>query len=117
MEFSKREYWSLFPSPGDLPNSGVEPRSPMLQVDSLPAKPQGKPKNTGVGRLSLFQWIFLTQVLYQLSYQGSPSLKKAILQFPGLSLEFCVLILSQAARKEKGVVRCKRNKQKSLGPS
>ena len=33
----------------------------MLQADSLPAEPQGKPKNTGVGSLSLFQRIFLTQ--------------------------------------------------------
>ena len=32
-----------FPSPGDLPNPGVKPRSPALQVDSLPAEPQGKP--------------------------------------------------------------------------
>ena len=32
-----------FPSPGDLPNPGIEPRSPILQVDSLPAEPQGKP--------------------------------------------------------------------------
>ena len=76
------EYYS-FPSPGDLSNPGVEPRSPTLQADSLPAEPQRKPKNTGVGSLPLFQWIFLTQVsnrgvlhcrwiLYQLSYQGSP---------------------------------------------
>ena len=45
MEFSRPEYWSglLFPSPGDLPNPGIEPRSPSLQVDSLPAEPQGKP--------------------------------------------------------------------------
>ena len=35
-----------FPSPGDLPNSGVEPRSPALQVDCLPAEPHGKPNNT-----------------------------------------------------------------------
>ena len=41
--------WVAFPSPGDLPNTGIEPRSPTLQVDSLPAEPQGKPKNTGVG--------------------------------------------------------------------
>ena len=33
----------LFPSPGDLPNPGVEPRSPALQVDSLPAEPPGTP--------------------------------------------------------------------------
>ena len=72
-----------FPSPGDLPNPGIEPRSPALQMDLLPAEPQGKPKNTGVGSLSLLQGICLTQgsnqgllhcrqILYQLSYQGSP---------------------------------------------
>ena len=38
-----------------------KPRSPTLQADSLPAEPQGKPKNTGVGSLSLLQWIFPTQ--------------------------------------------------------
>ena len=35
--------WVAFPSPGDLPNPGIEPRSPTLQVDSLPAEPPGKP--------------------------------------------------------------------------
>ena len=44
-----------FPSPGDLPNPGIEPRSPKLQADSLPAEPPGKPKDTGVGSLSLLQ--------------------------------------------------------------
>ena len=59
-------------------------RSPALQVDSLPAESQEKPKNTGVGSLSLPQRIFLSQesnqgllhcrcILYQLSYQESPS--------------------------------------------
>ena len=44
MEFSRSEYWSgsPFPSPGDLLNPGLEPRSPTLQADSLPAEPQGK---------------------------------------------------------------------------
>ena len=32
-----------FPPPGDLPNSGIEPRSPTLQADSLPSEPPGKP--------------------------------------------------------------------------
>ena len=50
---------------GHLPNPGIKPRSPTLQVDSLPAEPQGKPKNTGAGSLSLLQWIFLTQELNQ----------------------------------------------------
>ena len=63
---------SLFPLQGIFP----------IQVDSLTAEPQGKPKNTGVGSLSLLQRIFPTQepnqgflhcrsILYQLSYQGS----------------------------------------------
>ena len=50
-----------FPFSRDLPNPGIEPRSPALQVDSLPAEPQGKPMNTGMGSLSLLQGIFLTQ--------------------------------------------------------
>ena len=65
---------SLFP--------GIKPRSPTLQADSLPTEPQGKSKNTGVGSLSFLQVIFptqesnwgllhCTQILYQLSYQGS----------------------------------------------
>ena len=50
LEFSRPEYWSelLFPSPGDLPNAGIEPRSPTLQVDSLPAEPPGKPFTKGI---------------------------------------------------------------------
>ena len=45
MEFSRQEYWrgESFPSPGDLPNPGIKPRSPALQVDSLPAESPGKP--------------------------------------------------------------------------
>ena len=43
MEFSRQGYWSrlLFPSPGDLPNPGIKPRSPALQADTLPSKPPG----------------------------------------------------------------------------
>ena len=45
MELSRQEYWSglPFPSPGDLPNPGIKPRSPTLQADTLPSEPQGKP--------------------------------------------------------------------------
>ena len=44
LEFSTPEYWSgePFPSPGDLPNEGIEPRSPALPADSLPTEPPGK---------------------------------------------------------------------------
>ena len=76
--------WVAMPPSRDLPNPGIEPRSPALQADSLPAELQAKPKNTGVGTLSLLQRIFLSQesnrgllhcrwILYQLSYQGGPN--------------------------------------------
>ena len=83
MEFSRPESWNgePFPSPGDLPNPGIKPRSPALQEDCLSVEPQGKLNNTGVGTLSLLQQIFLTQesnqgflhqrqILDQLSHQG-----------------------------------------------
>ena len=46
---ARQEYRSGLPCPPpeDLPNSGVEPRSPALQADSLPSEPPGKPMNTG----------------------------------------------------------------------
>jgi len=47
MGFFRQEYWSGLPflSPRDLPDPGIEPRSPALQVDSLPFEPQGKPNS------------------------------------------------------------------------
>ena len=47
MGFSRQEYWSgsLFPSPGDLPDPGIKPRSPTLQADSLPSELPGKSGN------------------------------------------------------------------------
>ena len=87
LEFSRQEYWSglPLPSPGDLPDPGIEPRSPTLQADSSLSESPGKPKNTGVGSLSLLQGIFLSQesnrgllhcrqILYQQRYQGRPML-------------------------------------------
>ena len=84
--FSRQEYWNGLPCPppGDLPNPRIKLRSPTVWVDSLPSEPRGKPKNTGVGSLSLLQWVFPTQklnqgflhsrwIFYQLSYQGTPS--------------------------------------------
>ena len=85
--FSRQEYWSELPCPPpwDFPNPGIQPRSPALQANSLSSETPGKPKNR-VGRLSLLKGIFTTQesnwgllhcrwILFQLSYQGSPSLK------------------------------------------
>ena len=85
MEFSRPEYWNglSWPSSGDLPNPGIEPRSPSLWVDPLLAEPQEKPKSTEMGSLSLLQQNFSTQesnwgllhfrwIIYQLSYEGKP---------------------------------------------
>ena len=101
MEFSRQEYWNglPFPSPGDLPDSGIELRSPALQVDALPSKPSGKPKNRAVGCHSLFQEIFPTkglnpglphcrQTLYHQSYKLSVILLhgKFVSSFPSIYL-------------------------------
>ena len=85
MGFSRQEYWSGLPClpPGTLPKPGFERWSPAFHTDSLPSEPPGKPKNTGVGSLSILQGIFLTHestesllhcrwILYQLSYQRNP---------------------------------------------
>ena len=74
--------WVAFPFSRASSRPRIEPRSPALQMDSLPTEPPGEPRNTGVGSLSLHQSVFPTQVsnqgllhcrqiLYQLSYQGS----------------------------------------------
>ena len=79
--------WVAFPVSRGSSQPWIEPRSSTLEVDSFPAEPQGKPKNIGVGSLSLLQSIFLTQeltwgllhgrqILYQLNYQGSPILQE-----------------------------------------
>ena len=58
MEFSRQECWSGLPvpSPGDIPNPGIKPRSPALQADSLLYEPPGKPRNTGVGQFRSVQF-------------------------------------------------------------
>ena len=63
MGFSWQEYWGglPFPSPGDLPNPGIEPASPAIQVDSLPSEPPGKPIKY------VAEWIL--QLRYRYSYE------------------------------------------------
>ena len=48
MGFSRQGYWSglPFPSPGDLPDPGIKPRSPALQADTLPSEPPGKTRTS-----------------------------------------------------------------------
>ena len=62
MGFSRQEYWSglLLPSPGDLPNSGIEPKSPTLWADSLPSETPGKSREwqfSSLVRLISFVWV------------------------------------------------------------
>ena len=96
-EFSRQEYWSGLPcpSPGDLPNPGIKPRSSALHADSLLSELPGKPMNTGVDSLSLLQGIFLPQesnwgllhyrrILYQLSYQRSPIVQLSCQNLAGM---------------------------------
>ena len=65
MEFSWPKYWSGY-SPGDLPNPGIEPRSPTLQADSLPAEPQEKP-NSKTNSITLASGYFNNDSICHLS--------------------------------------------------
>ena len=104
-DFSRQEYWSGLPcpSPEDLSNSGIKPRSPSLQVNSLPFELSGTPKSTGVGSLSLLQEIFLTRelswgllhcrgILYQLNYQGSPTCLIQYSLFTAFHILSCIFL-------------------------
>ena len=68
LEFSSQEYWSglSFPTPGDLPNPGVEPGSPALKADSLPSEPPGKPLESRLpGEISITSAMQMTPPLWQ----------------------------------------------------
>ena len=70
MGFSRQEYWSglPFPSPGHLPDPGIEPRSPALQADTLSSMPPGKPlATTAKTFLKQQRLLFLTVNLRALS--------------------------------------------------
>ena len=71
MGFSRQEYWSdlLFPSPGDLPDPGIEPRSPALQADSLLTELRGKPI---VLKLKVQLYFLLKTKLKLMCFQGFP---------------------------------------------
>ena len=58
MRFSRQEYWSglSFPSPGDLPDPGVEPRSPTLWADALTSEPPGNPDT--------LEYLIIVEALY-----------------------------------------------------
>ena len=75
--FSRQEYWSglPFPSPGDLPNPGMEAGSPALQADALPSEPLGKPSLSlqfSSGQSLTLVQLFATQ--WSVSYQAPQSI-------------------------------------------
>ena len=69
--FSKQEYWSglPFPPPGDFPNPGIKPRSPVLQAASLPSEPQGSPwGKTGGQETYILPHVLNTNTCFQPSF-------------------------------------------------
>ena len=99
--------WVAFPFSRGSSQPGIKPRSPALQTDSLPAEPQGKTKNTGVGTLSPYPahlpdpgiepggLLHCRGVLYQLSYQGSHNKKGEYCFFLMIICYFASLYVSQ----------------------
>ena len=63
---TEQEHWSAlpFPSPGDLPNPGIEPRSPALQADALPSEPPGKPLYWATWAICIFLRVNLCKLLH-----------------------------------------------------
>ena len=87
--FSRQVYWSglPFPSPGDLPNPGIEPRSPALQADALRSEPPGKPKDRFIPRYFIF-FIAMVNRIVSLIFLSDFSL----LVYKNAK-DFCALIL------------------------
>ena len=61
MGFSRQEYWSglPFPSPGDLLDPGIEPRSPALEADALTSEPPGKPNMYTYMHINVYTYILI----------------------------------------------------------
>ena len=76
MGFSRQEYWSglPFPSPEDLPDPGIEPRSPALQADALLSEPPGKSQFTWIVTVLLAMRVMLMNqqyIVHKMSLRGS----------------------------------------------
>ena len=90
MRFSRQEYWSglTFPSPGYLPNPGIEPRSPALQADSLQSEPPGKPQenvfcdNLDMGLDRVYHKELRPSLVAQM-VRSLPSMQETQVQSPG----------------------------------
>ena len=100
MGFSRQEYWSglPFPSPGDLPDPGIEPRSPALQADTLTSEPPGKPqRNFRSYQLVFFKLSFTECLLYARYYSYLNHLLKLFWKLPNSLVRFALLILSHSS--------------------
>ena len=88
MGFSRQEYWSglPFPSPGDLPNPGIEPGSRALQADALSSEPPGKPYNRV--KIAYKQLKQNNNIVNQLCAVLSPSVMSNSFQPHGLYFKF-----------------------------
>ena len=76
VEFSRQEYWSELPlpSPGDLPDSGIELRSPALQADSLPSELLGKPPKYPISSVQFSSVAHLCPILCDPMNRSTPGL-------------------------------------------
>ena len=99
MGFSRQEYWSglPFPSIGDLPDPGIEPGSPTLQVDALTSEPPGKPT------LTLFKGYLLLTVFkgYLLQYFWASLVAQLVKNLPTMRVTW-VLGLGRSPGERKG---------------
>ena len=86
MGFSRQEYWNGLPffSPGDLPNPGIEPRSPALQVDSLPSDHQ-------FNSVQLLSRVRLFATPLTAACQASLSITNSWILFKLMSIELVML--------------------------
>ena len=100
MGFSWQEYWSglPFPSPGDLPDPGIAPRSPALQADSLPSESPGKASE-----------ISQRQILYDIYFfcgrkcsQNTPDKRRIMIKDTESSAQFCELEALFSEKLQKG---------------
>ena len=97
MEFSRQKYWSglPFPSPGDLPDPGIKPRSPTLQAGTLPSEPPGKPI---IPRSQVIIWQRANNFYPFLPWTTRIALSVSVLRWLTYSLEMIVAQLPNSTQ-------------------
>ena len=97
MEFSRQEYWSgvPFPSPGDLPDSGIEPSSPALQANTLPSEPPAKPMQSIAG--NKLQNCSLIRHIYNAKHHAGSGMRQTCMR-----ARLCSQHFSPVGRRQAG---------------